>query len=163
MSNVIPIRHQPGSQKWLLIIGIGIAALVGIGFLAISEKQELQQVDATSPHAISRSMPICNRGRRIDCVVDGDTIWLDGEKIRLDSMNAPEVQGQCDRERDLATRATQRLSELLSASAFSISRSGTDRYGRTLARLVIGDQDVGLILVREGLAHAWQGRKLGWC
>ncbi|MBZ0148153.1 MAG: thermonuclease family protein [Pseudorhodoplanes sp.] len=108
-------------------------------------------------------MPICNHGRRINCVVDGDTIWVDGEKIRLDSINAPEVQGRCDRERVLAARATERLSGLLSADAFEIARKGKDRYDRTLARVTISGRDVGTTLIGEGLAHAWHGQKRSWC
>lgn len=165
MNNVIPFRWRSHDNR-LLKIGIGIAALAAIGFLALPLMDDVQKLETTSspaPSAISRAMPICNQGRRINCVVDGDTLWLDAEKIRLDSMNAPEVKGQCDRERDLAARATRRLSELLSASAFSVSRSGIDRYGRTLARVTIESRDVGMILVNEGLAHPWQGLKRGWC
>ena len=159
MRNVIHIRR--GNR--LSIVGWGLFALAGIGVLALSKKPVQQQVHATASPAISRSMPICNHQRRINCVVDGDTLWLEGEKIRLDSMNAPEVQGQCDRERVLAVRATRRLSELLSASAFSVVRNGTDRYGRSLARVTVNDRDVGMILVAEGLAHTWSGWKRGWC
>ena len=88
MSNVIPIRPRSRDSR-LLVIGMGIAALAGIGFLALPTKtDEPQKVEAISLQAISRSMPICNHGRRINCVVDGDTLWLNGEKIRLDSINA---------------------------------------------------------------------------
>ena len=163
MSNVIPIRPRSRDSR-LLVIGMGIAALAGIGFLALPTKEEEpHKVEAISSRAVSRSMPICNHGRRINCVVDGDTIWLDGEKIRLELLNAPEVQGRCDRERELAARATRRLSALLSASAFSVSRTGKDRYDRTLARVTIGGRDVGATLVGEGLAHPWHGQKRGWC
>lgn len=125
-----------------------------------------RSADADRPaggNLISRAMPICGSGGRVNCVVDGDTIWVDREKIRLQSMNAPEVNGACARERDLAGQATRRLSQLLSSQSFSITRSGVDRYGRTLASVRTGDEDVGLILVREGLAHVWQGRKENWC
>lgn len=174
MRNVIPFRRR--SRDFLpLKIGIGIAALAVVGLLSVPLKEGFQNsemnsspLSQTSPvsqesPAFSRSMPICGQGRRINCVVDGDTLWFDGEKIRLDSMNAPEVQGQCGRERDFAARATRRLSELLSARAFKIVRNGKDRYGRTLATVTIDDHDVGVILVGEGLAHPWQGGKRGWC
>ena len=163
MSHVTPI-HPPRRENRLLLIGIGmsIGVLAGLGILALPDK-EPQPVDVAPSRVISRSLPACQGARRVVCVVEGDTMWLAGEKIRLDSMNAPEVQGQCDRERELARRATRRLSELLSASAFSIVRNGTDRYGRTLARVTINDRDVGMILVAEGLAHTWSGWKRGWC
>lgn len=35
-----------------------------------------------------RRMGFCYGGVRINCVVDGDTIWVGGEKIRLQSIDA---------------------------------------------------------------------------
>ena len=56
----------------------------------------------------------CGNGLRMNCVVDGDTIWATGEKIRLADIDAPEVFSPgCDWERVLGERATHRLTELL--------------------------------------------------
>lgn len=110
----------------------------------------------------ARAMPICGSGKRITCVVDGDTFWLSGEKVRLESIDAPEVNGSCRHERELAQRATRRLSELLGGE-IRLVRNGTDRYGRTLARVHTGSGEAGAILVREGFAQQWKGRKAQWC
>lgn len=110
-----------------------------------------------------RRMAICIGPVRHNCVVDGDTIWVDGEKIRLQSMDAPEIKGRCSSERELAQRATRRLSEILSTAPFSVSRSGKDRYGRTLAAVYSRDGEVGATMVREGLARVWRGRREPWC
>ena len=37
-----------------------------------------------------------------------------------------------------------------------IERAGTDRYGRTLARITVNGQDAGEYLVSLGLARPWQ-------
>jgi hypothetical protein len=110
-----------------------------------------------------RHMTICIGPIRHNCVVDGDTVWVDGEKIRLQSMDAPEIDGRCSYERDLAQRATRRLSAILSSSPFSVSRSGKDRYGRTLAAIYNSNGEVGAMMVREGLARIWRGRREPWC
>ena len=34
----------------------------------------------------------CGSGPRNTCVVDGDTIWMDGEKIRMMGYDTPEPQ-----------------------------------------------------------------------
>ena len=105
-----------------------------------------------------------SQGHAVDCVVDGDTIWVGGEKIRLSGVDAPEIAGTCGYERDLAQRAKSRLSELLSKTPFLISRSGIDRYGRTLAAINLErGGTAGSVLVREGLARAWVGRRIPWC
>lgn len=95
---------------------------------------------------------------RVTCVVDGDTIWVDREKIRLLDIDAPEMRGRCARERRLARASRDRLVELLNSRTVAIERVGVDRYGRTLARL----GDVGEVLVKDGLARRWGDRR-GWC
>ncbi len=36
----------------------------------------------------------CGSGKRITCVVDGDTMWLRGEKIRMKGYDTPETTTQ---------------------------------------------------------------------
>lgn len=111
-----------------------------------------------------RKMPICVGPVRVSCVIDGDTAWVEGEKIRISGIDAPEIEGRCGFERELAERAKRRLSELLSSQPFTVARSGTDRYGRTLATLYLRDSgDVGAVMTREGLVREWTGRRLPWC
>ncbi len=38
-----------------------------------------------------------------------------------------------------------------------------DRYGRTLATVSVDGQDVGEILIAEGLARPWTGHRQPWC
>lgn len=96
--------------------------------------------------------------RRWHCVHDGDTVWWNGEKIRIADIDAPELGGRCDAERRRARAARDRLVNLLNARQVTIRRTGTDRYGRTLARF----GNIGEQLVEEGLATRWPGRK-DWC
>lgn len=118
---------------------------------------------SAQPAAATVRIPICGSGKRITCVVDGDTIWYQGEKIRLEGFNAPEVQGACNRETTLARKATERLRAILSAQPFTISRNGKDRYGRTLATIRNSHGDIGRAMIAEGLAHEWRGFKESWC
>ena len=99
------------------------------------------------------------QGKRHHCVHDGDTIWWNGEKMRLADIDTPELNGQCPYERALAKQARDRLVELLNTHSIHIERVGADRYGRTLVRLPVVSQ----ALVREGLAREWSGRREGWC
>lgn len=110
-----------------------------------------------------RSMPICGSGIRRNCVVDGDTFWLDGEKIRIEGIDVPEVKGKCRHERDLAAKATKRLSTLLSQRSLDIDRNGSDRFGRTLVQVGTGRGEVGGALIREGLAREHAGGRRSWC
>ncbi|ODT74769.1 MAG: hypothetical protein ABS76_36200 [Pelagibacterium sp. SCN 64-44] len=93
--------------------------------------------------------------QRHTCVVDGDTIWLDGENLRLQSYATPEPQTNiCGgaAEVALAHRASARLLDLLNANAFTVETAGKDRYGRTLATIRIAGRDVGDILIEDGIS-----------
>ncbi len=50
-------------------------------------------------------------------VVDGDTFWYGGEKIRIADIDTPEVNGRCAYETQLAARATARMAALLRQGA----------------------------------------------
>ena len=67
----------------------------------------------------------CGSGERITCVVDGDTIWLNGEKIRMQGYDTPEPTTDIcggNYERQLAGQATNRLVQLLNEGEFSVQR-----------------------------------------
>lgn len=98
------------------------------------------------------ALAVCAPGPRDNCVHDGDTVWIEGEKIRIADIDTPELNGQCASERNLALRARSRLIQLLNAGPFSISRSGTDPFGRTLAVLHRSGRSIGDQLVAEGLS-----------
>jgi len=106
-------------------------------------------------------------GARSDCVVDGDTFWYRAEKIRIADIDAPETeQAKCASERALGDRAKYRLAELLSEAPFSLEGYGSrdrDQYGRLLRVVYQNGRSVGQVLVDEGLARPWQGRRRPWC
>lgn len=105
--------------------------------------------------------------QRYTCVVDGDTFWLEGEKVRIADIDTPEIsEPKCDSEYQLGMRATRRLRDLLSQGPFQLERIGdrdVDRYGRSLRIAVRNGQSIGDQLVSEGLARTWSGRREPWC
>lgn len=110
-----------------------------------------------------RFFPICGSGKRVTCVVDGDTFWLDRVKYRVADIDAPEVsEPRCKKEALLGEAATYRLQELLNGGPFYLETRGVDRYGRTLAVVSRTGRSFGLRLVSEGLAREWGDRR-GWC
>jgi micrococcal nuclease len=111
-------------------------------------------------------LALCGGGKRVSCVVDGDTFWLDGVKIRVADIDAPErSRPKCAAERALAERATVRFLDMLNAGGFELVgvRADEDRYGRKLRRVMRGPVSLGEVLVAEGLARRWDGARHGWC
>ena len=89
-------------------------------------------------------------------IVDGDTVAVGAERVRLLDIDAPETwHPRCERELVIGLEAKQRLRALL-AGPVEIERHGRDRYGRTLARLRTPGGDAGAALLADGLAVRWQ-------
>jgi endonuclease YncB( thermonuclease family) len=98
-------------------------------------------------------------------IVDGDTVRLGAERIRLIGLDAPELHGKCREEKRLAIRARDRLTELLATDDVEIIRSARlDKYRRTLAIIRADGVDVARVLISEGLARPYHGeRRQSWC
>ncbi len=108
-------------------------------------------------------------------VIDGDTvrvrahIWLGQAvetSVRLDGVNAPELKGDCDTERQMARAARDYLTQLVAGGAVSLRGITQDKYGgRVVARIddEVG-RDVGIALVAAGFARPYDGgARKTWC
>ncbi len=76
--------------------------------------------------------------------VDGDTIRVGGERIRLRGIDTPEmseIEGPA---------AKRRLEELLRNGPIRIVPHGRDVYDRLLADVFVNDQNVAETLIMEG-------------
>ena len=116
---------------------------------------------------VAAAFALCQPGPRNTCVVDGDTFWIEGEKVRIADINAPETHSaQCSFEQQLGERATSRLIALLNQGPFDLdlwSARDRDRYGRLLRVVTRRGRSLGAELVAEGLAEHWKGRRSNWC
>jgi micrococcal nuclease len=89
---------------------------------------------------------------RVVSVIDGDTIKAltkDNEllRVRLRNIDAPE------KSQGFGQRSKQNLSELVFGRDVELHVFGTDRYGRTLAVIMLDGVDINLQQVRDG--YAW--------
>jgi micrococcal nuclease len=101
-------------------------------------------------------------------VIDGDTIVIDREHIRIANIDAPEIlHYKCTAELALGQRARTRMEALMGGGKVSVIRGDhgrmKDRYGRSLGRVLVDGKDVGETMIAEGLARAWDGRRHPWC
>lgn len=146
-----------------LFLLTAVLPLLLLGAAPLSGQEQDQAQGADQEQA---SFALCTSAPRVTCVVDGDTIWYRGDKIRISDINTPEVsQPGCAAERALGEQARQRLTALLNAGPFTLEASGrhSDRYGRLLRVIRREGDSLGAMLVAEGLAEDWQGRRSDWC
>jgi endonuclease YncB( thermonuclease family) len=121
---------------------------------------------ASGATEVRASFGLCHTGAGTNCVVDGDTLWLEGENIRIADIDAPETHDyRCPEEKALGDRATQRLHSLVNGGAVSLGSvdRDQDRYGRKLRLVYVDGRGVGDTLVQEGLARYYRGGKQPWC
>jgi endonuclease YncB( thermonuclease family) len=93
-------------------------------------------------------------------VVDGDTIVISNEKIRIYGVDAPESKQQCT---DRAGRpyacgltSASALTAKLEGKAVECSVKNKDQYGRNVAACRVGSEDIGAWLVQNGHAVAYK-------
>lgn len=149
-------------MNWL----VPLAATAGVAIAAMLVFPGKLQTGAV-PALQEERFAACTYLARRNCVIDGDTFYFHGEKIRIADIDAPETSGaQCDFEAKLGARATQRLRELLNEGPFELrgfQSRDTDRYGRKLRIVMRDGASIGDRLIAEGLARRWGGRRLPWC
>ena len=113
-------------------MGIALAALAGL----------IAQQPTAAPSGLAR-------------IIDGDTLELAGERVRLLGLDAPERGQSCRRdglEWPCGEAARAALTQFVARRALVCEGAERDRYGRLLAQCRAGTEDVGAWLVRGGWA-----------
>lgn len=92
-------------------------------------------------------------------VIDGDTLFHDGKRIRILGIDAPELDQKG------GTDAKNHLIRLVGSGMLRVEPQGTDKYGRILARIMAGQIDLGRAMVAAGYAlaqdRAYKGAERG--
>ena len=91
---------------------------------------------------------------------DGDTFKA---TFRIANIDTPEIRAKCDAERELALRGKAFTADFLKQGDVVITQVGVGKYGRVIATVQRGDEDLGEALIAAGLARRWKGRRESWC
>ena len=92
-------------------------------------------------------------------IVDGDTIHLNGEKIRFIGIDAPELKQNCYNKKKkffCGIKAKQLLIDKIDNNKIKCISEGKDRYKRTLAECFLNGESLSSFLVRSGYAFAYR-------
>ena len=92
-------------------------------------------------------------------VLDGDTIVLNGEKIRFSGIDTPELKQTClqgDQKVNCGMTAKNLLVEKIGNATPECISEGKDAYKRTLAECFVNGESLSKFLVRSGYAFAYR-------
>ncbi|WP_164876030.1 thermonuclease family protein [Falsirhodobacter deserti] len=145
----------PGPKVWLFAI-----ALVLAGFVYGSDDPQRRRTffDMAERLLQGDTVPAETMagGARI---IDGDTLDLNGSRIRLYGIDAPESAQTCRRgarEWACGKEATAALARMIGNQQLECEKRDTDRYGRTVATCEAGGTSVNTWMVRNGWAVAYR-------
>jgi len=92
--------------------------------------------------------------------VDGDTLVMEGRRIRLRGIDAPELSQTCRKGGETyrcGFEARAAVRALIAGETVTCAVRGRDRFFRDLATCEARGQDIGANLVRRGLAVSFGG------
>ena len=92
-------------------------------------------------------------------IVDGDTIVLNGEKIRFSGIDTPELKQTCmngDEKVFCGKTAKMLLIKKIGNETPKCISEGKDTYKRTLAECFVNGESLSKFLVRSGYAFAYR-------
>ena len=106
-------------------------------------------------------------GRVIKCY-DADTITIASKlpykesplyrlSVRLTGIDAPEIKGKNEEEKELAKHARDFVSNLILNKYVRLENVESEKYGRILADVYIGDVHLNELLIRERYAVKYGG------
>ena len=92
-------------------------------------------------------------------ITDGDTIRINGEKIRFSGIDTPELRQTCLKQGiqiPCGIEAKQILIDKIADNKIVCIREGKDQYKRTLAECFVNDESLSSYLVKSGYAFAYR-------
>ena len=92
-------------------------------------------------------------------ITDGDTIKINGEKIRFSGIDTPELKQTCIKKGEsnpCGITAKQILIDKIGDNKVICVSEGKDHYKRTLAECFVNDESLSSYLVRSGYAFAYR-------
>jgi len=153
------VRRSSEEELVLGVTGVMLTAIalgvivIGIGILTAFRA-------ATAPVEPFRQ---CYSAGGADCVIDGDTIWVSGQRVDIAGIVAPQVRGgACERERERGIAAAIGLSEILRGGEVVVGPVIAGADGAEARVVTVDGQDVGKRMIRRSLARPpWSDK--GWC
>jgi endonuclease YncB( thermonuclease family) len=140
-----------GGRTGWLGNAVAIAAVIAVSFALAN-----CSVDAAKERVADQTVASAdiNQLAGIASVVDGDTIEIHGQRIRLSGFDTPESGKRCG-ETNVYQSVSLALSDFIANRTVTCTPTGTDRYNRVTATCSVGGTDLGDYVVSQGWGRDW--------
>jgi endonuclease YncB( thermonuclease family) len=148
-------------EIWGGVAGILLfATVLAVGTVGISAATIFRYAHPSGP---SLRFGQCYNASGPDCVVDGDTIYLGGQKVEIAGMQTAKIQGaSCDDERNRGIDAALQLATILNKGKVTLGGSVRDPDGALRQTVDVDGQDVSTAMIGAGAARSPDGDR-NWC
>jgi len=148
-------KSLPRSPKiWAIVI-----ALLAAVFLFGEDNPRFQDVVLRIVDVLLSDEPAGPQVSGVPRIIDGDTLEIDGQRIRLYGIDAPEARQQCRRAGHAwrcGEEAGRALDIAIGNRPLHCEERDTDRYGRSVAICLAGGENINAWMVRNGWAVAYR-------
>ena len=146
-TRISQIQPMSESDPKVVLRRLVACALAGVAAFGLT---------SSSPEAAIRpSSELAGRAT----VIDGDTLDINGARVRLEGIDAPETSQTCGRRWvgwwNCGQAASKALSALTGDRRVSCTRHGLDKYGRILGICSVDGEELNAAMVRSGMAWAF--------
>jgi len=142
----------------VFLIGVLLAA-VAVSSLLDNGDNGATNLNASSQDSNKQITRLSGRAR----IVDGDTIRLNGQRIRILGIDAPEIKQTCTTSQGAiwacGEKSRQYLLSMLANATLVCQSRARDVYARLLARCTLAGVDIGATMVRQGMAISYYDYK----
>jgi endonuclease YncB( thermonuclease family) len=148
-------------EIWGGVAGILLfAAVLAVGTVGISAATLFR---SGAPSAPPPRFGQCYNAGGPDCVLDGDTIYLGGDKVKIAGMVTAKIQSaSCDHERIRGIDAALQLATLINKGDVTLGGTVRSPDGELRQTVEVNGQDVSAAMISSGAARSPDGDR-NWC